>query len=68
MVLYMYIAPGKGQTAQGDKDLINVLSLHSRVASFKKCIRSLILYNFFHDLIHINSPGTGTDSPQGTKF
>ena len=27
-----------------------------------------ILYNFFHDLIHVYSPGTGADSPQGTKF
>ena len=23
---------------------------------------------FFHDLIHVYSPGAGTDTPQGTKF
>ena len=23
---------------------------------------------FFHDLIHVYSPGAGADSPQGTKF
>ena len=34
----------------------------------KKCLLSMILYNFFHDLIHIYSPGAGADSPQGTKF
>ena len=34
----------------------------------KKCLWSLILYNFFHDLIHVYSPGAGADSPQGTKF
>ena len=34
----------------------------------KKCLWSLILYNFLHDLIHVYSPGAGTESPQGTKF
>ena len=34
----------------------------------KKCLWSLILYNFFHDLIHAYSPRAGADSPQGTKF
>ena len=33
-----------------------------------KCLRSLILYNLFHDLIHVYSPGAGADSPQGTDF
>ena len=23
---------------------------------------------FFHDFIHVHSPGAGADSPQGTKF
>ena len=39
MILYMYIAPGKGQTAPRGQRFdvnINVLSLHSFVASFKK--------------------------------
>ena len=34
----------------------------------KQCLWSLILYNLFHDLIHVYSPGAGTDSPQGTTF
>ena len=33
----------------------------------KKCLWSLILYNFFHNLMHVYSPGARTDSPQGTK-
>ena len=34
----------------------------------KKCLWSLILYNFLHDLIHVYSPGAGAESPQGIKF
>ena len=71
MILYMFIAPGQGQAAPREQSFDanrNVLSFHSFVASFKKCLCSLILYNFFHDLIHLYSPGAGTDSPQGTKF
>ena len=34
----------------------------------KKSLWSLILYPFFHDFIHVYSPGAGADSPQGTKF
>ena len=34
----------------------------------KKSLCMLILYNFFHDFIHVYSPGAGADSPQGTKF
>ena len=34
----------------------------------KKSLWSLILYIFFHDFIHVYSPGAGTDIPQGTKF
>ena len=34
----------------------------------KKSLASLILYNFFHDLIHVHSPGQGAYSPQGRKF
>ena len=69
MILYMYIAPGQGQTAPRGQSFDinrNVLSLHSFVASSKKCLWSLILYNFFHDLIPVYSPRA--DSPQGTKF
>ena len=33
-----------------------------------KCLWSLILYIFFHDLIHVYSHGAGADRSQGTKF
>ena len=71
MILYMYTAPGQGQTAPRGQSFNvnrNVLSFHSYDASLKKCLWSLILYNLFSDLIHVYSPGAGADSPQGTKF
>ena len=67
----MYIPLGQGQTAPGGQSFDvnrNVLSLDSFVASFKKMSLSLILYNFFHDLIHVYSPGAGADSPRGQNF
>ena len=70
-ILYMYIALRQGQTAPRGQSFDfnrNVLSLHSFVASFKKCLWSLILNNFFHDWIHVYSPGAGVDSPLGTNF
>ena len=50
----------------GDKVLISTeLSCHfiHLLQVSKKCLWSLILYNFFHDLIHVYSPGAGVDSP-----
>ena len=70
MILYMYIAPGQGQTAPRGQSFHvnrNVLSLHSFVASFKKCLWSLFLYNFFHALINVHSPGAGGIQPPGDK-
>ena len=70
IILYKYIALGQGQTAPRGQSFDgnrNVLSLHSFVASFKN-LSSKILYNFFHDFIHLYSPKAETDSPQGTKF
>ena len=121
MILYMYIAPGQGQTAPRGQSFDvnrNVLSLHSFVASFKKmCLKidlrqffsrfntclspqgrgrlppgdkilmsterlyhfthllqvskkslwSLILYIFFHDLVHVYSPGARGIQPPGDK-
>ena len=71
MILYMYIAPGQGQTAPGDKVLMSTeMSCHfiHLMQVLKKCLWSLILYNLFYDLIHVYSPGAGADNPQGTKF
>ena len=47
----------------------NLLSLRSFVASLKKNLFKVWFYTiFFHDFIHVYSPGAGADSPQGTKF
>ena len=67
----MYIAAGLGQTAPGDKILMSTeTSCHfgHLLQVSKKPLWSLILYNFFHDFIHVYSPRAGTDSPQVTKF
>ena len=71
MILYMYLAPGQGQTAHRWQSLMSTeMSCHfiHLLLVSKKCLRSLILYNFLHDLIHVYGPGAGTESPQGTKF
>ena len=71
MILYMYIAPGQGQTAprwQSFDVSRNVLSLHAFAASFKKCLWSLTSYIFLHDLIHVYSPGAGQTAPRGQKL
>ena len=67
----MYIAPGQEPTAPRGHSFVvnrNALSLHSFVASFKKMSLKSDFIHFFHDLIHVYSPGAGEDSPQGTKF
>ena len=67
MILYMYIAPGQGQTAPRGQSFDvskNVLSLHSFIASFKEIsLKSDFIHFFFHDLIHVFSPGAGADTP-----
>ena len=71
MILYLYIAPGQGQTSpRGQSFDVNrkVLSLHSFVASLKKTSLKSDLNNFFHDLIRVYSPGAGADSPPGDKI
>ena len=50
----------------GDKVLMSTEMACHFIQVKRKCLWSLILYNFFHDLIHVYSPGS--DSPQGTKF
>ena len=52
MILYMYIA---------FMHFIHLLQVSKNV--FEDWF-----YTIFHDLIHVYSPGTGADSPQGTKF
>ena len=71
MILYMYIAPGQWQTTPRGQSFgvnRNVLSLHSFVASLKRNVFEVWFYSlFFHNLIHIYSPGVGGIQPQGDK-
>ena len=71
MFFHMYIDPGQGQTTLcGQNSDVNrkALSLCPFVASFKKCISSLILYIFMPVFIHVYSPGAGADNPLGSEF
>ena len=73
IILYMYIAPGQGLTTLWGWNFDvnrNILSLRSFVASLKKNLFEVWFYTifFFHDFIHVYSPGAGADSPQGTNF
>ena len=72
MLLYMYIDPGQGLTTPWGRNFDvnrNILSLRSFVASFKKKISlKSDFIHFFHDFIHVYSPGAEADSPQGTMF
>ena len=67
----MYIAPGQGQTApRGHNFDVNrkALSLYPFVASLKKNLFEVLsLYIFFHDLLHVYSPGQGGVQPPGDK-
>ena len=71
-ILYMYIAPGQGLTTPWGQTFganRNILSLRSLLQVSKKIsLKSDFIQFFFHDFIHVYSPGAGADSPQGTKF
>ena len=65
----MYIALGQGQKApRGQNFNVNrkVLSLYPFVASFKEISLKSDFIHFFHDLIHVYSPGAGPYSPPPT--
>ena len=70
----MYIVPGQGQTAPppaptGQTFDVNrkALSLYPSVASFKEISLKSAFIHFFHDLIHVYSPGAGRMQPPGNK-
>ena len=69
MILYMYIAPGQGQTAPRGQSFDvngNVFSFHSFVANFKTMSLKSDFIQFFHDLIHVYSPrAEGDTAPKG---
>ena len=65
------IAPGQEQTAPRGQSFDvnkNVLSLRSFVATFKTMPLKSDFIQFYHDLIHVYSPGAGANSPQGATF
>ena len=67
----IHVAPAQGQTDPRELNFgVNrkALSLFHLLQVSKKALWSLILYNCFHDLMHVYSPGAGADSPKGTKF
>ena len=67
----MYIALGQGQTAPRGQSFDVNRNVNSFICcKFKKkmTLKSDFIQFFFHDLIHVYSPGAGADSPQGTKF
>ena len=69
----MHTAPGQEQTARSGQNFdVNrkALSLYPFVTSFKEIsLKSdFIQLFFFHDLIHVYSPGAGGIQPPGDKF
>ena len=69
MLLYMYIAPGQGQTTtRGQTFDVNrkPLSLCQIIASLKKTKSDFIL--ILNDFIYVYSPGARTDNASGTNF
>ena len=71
MILYMYIAPGQGQTAPRGQSFDvnrNVLSLHSFVASLKKMSLKFDFIQFFSWFNTRIYPRGRADSPQRQNF
>ena len=61
---------GRGRLPPGDKILMSTerpYHFTHLLQVSKKSLWSLILYNFFHDLIHVYSPGAGGIQPPGDK-
>ena len=70
MFLYMYIAPGQGQTTPWGQMLMSTESPYHFAHLLQVLIQSL-KYDFkqvLNDLIHVYSPRAGTDNTLGTKF
>ena len=66
--IHVYSCRSGADNHRGHFDVYrNRLSLCSFATSFN-LFWSLILYNFFHDFIHVYSPGAEPDNPLGTKF
>ena len=71
MILYMYIARGKGRKPLGDKLLMSTESpyhFHHLLQVSNKSLWILILYTVFNVFPYVYSPGAGADNPLWTKF
>ena len=71
MILHMYIASGQGLTTPWGRNFYanrNILSLWSCVATFKQISLKSDFIKFFHDFIHVYSPGAGADRRRGQNF
>ena len=67
----MCTAIDQGQTTPGDKILMSTETschLDHLLQVKKKKNLCMILYNFFHDFIHVYIPMEGADNSLGTKF
>ena len=72
MILYMYIAPGQGQTAPRGQSFNvnrNVLSFHSFDASFRKNAFEVWFYTICFMILYMYiAPGQGQTAPRGQSF
>ena len=72
MILFMYIAPGQGQTApRGQNFDVNrkVLSFYPFVASFKEISLKFDFMHFFNNLTHVYRPRAREHTaPKGQSF
>ena len=71
MLLYMYIAPGQGQTTpwgQNFDDNRKAFSLWPYIASFKMISSKSDFIHIFNDFIHVYSPGARAEKLLGTNF
>ena len=71
MLLYMYIAPGHGQTTPLGQMLMSTESPYHfahLLQVLKQSLWSLSLYTFFHVFPHVYSPGQGQTTQWGQNF
>ena len=71
MLLYMYIAPGQGQTTpwgQNFDDNRKAFSLCPYVANFKMISSKSDFVHIFNDFIHVYSPRARAENSLGTNF
>ena len=69
MLLYMYIAPGQGQTTPLGQMLMTTESPYHCpfVASFKMISLKSDFIHIFNDFLHVYNPGARAYNPLGTN-